>query len=135
MMPNVRPLTSNSGVYTIKTLHALERRKTLDEDNRAGILSPASDEVINHAANGDTDKHDNSPVEVLHTDRSLIGPEAPEEGVRRIQQACSVDRDAPFAERPAALGQQLGLSDAAVQDSPNTEHVSDHQSNYVERND
>lgn len=107
----------------------------LDQSDGALVDLSRSDEPINGADGHDADEHDDTPVEAQNIGRRSLRPEAPEEGKGRVEEGEGVDGDAPPAERPAAVWQELRVVDAAVEDAADGRHVGDHEGDEVERDD
>lgn len=107
----------------------------LNKHNRALVVLPGANKVVDHAEHGNTDEHDGRPVEGVECSRCALWPETPEEGVDSVQQTSKVDGDTPLAERPGADRKSLRGGDAAVEDGADGENVGDHKGDNVERDD
>lgn len=107
----------------------------LDKHNRALVVLPCAQYVVDHAKHGNTDEHDGRPVEELESRGRAVGPKAPEKGVHGVEDTTDVDGHAPFAEGPGAHRESLGVRDTAPEDGTDGEDVGDHKRNNVERDD
>ena len=48
-------------------------------------MLPSTEHVIDKTYEGHANEHDRGPIERLNLDRCSFGPEAPEEGVQRVE--------------------------------------------------
>jgi len=55
------------------------------KNNRTAIMLPSTEHVIDKTYEGHANEHDRGPIERLNLDRCSFGPEAPEEGVQRVE--------------------------------------------------
>lgn len=104
----------------------------IHKHNRAFVLLPSPNNIVDKTQYSHSRKHDNGPVERLQFDGCRLGPETPEKCMGSIQQTAHVDRDTPLAEGPAAGRQKFRVSDSAIEDSTNGEHVCDHECHDIE---
>ena len=104
---------------------------TLNKYNRAFVLLPRAHNIIDHAQNSDSNKHDGCPVERFKIGRGTLRPEAPEEGMHGVQNTGSVDGNTPFTKRPGTGRKKLRGGDTAVENGSNREDVGDHERNDV----
>src|SRR6195952_6187023 len=79
------------------------RRSTLSLPNKCHrplVMISSVEEIINARDKHNTTKHDNTPVEGLHSGVRSTWPSGPEKDKDAIQKCDCVDRDTPFTQRP-----------------------------------
>lgn len=112
--PPARQLASSSGQGRTRSHNVHDVRSifrsvgpALGQYNGASETPAGTEYPIGQAEQQHADEHDAGPVEILGRDGRGVGPEAPEESVGGVQEACHIDGHAPTAQAPARARQAV----------------------------